>query len=1487
MSDGPMVNKRKRLGLKWRIPIVVLLILVALVAAGPLLLSTRPGNQLLLGIVNDRLDGKIQADRISLSWFGPIRVRDLRVIDPQGRQAASAEQIVYPFGLWRVLTDPQRFEKLHVEQLDLKLYFGADGIPSLARVLARSSGPSQETLSIRPGGDVAVTQGAVALIRPDGRTYALARVDLDLQVSTLSRLSGTINIESADGGEATAEFSATDLFVDGRMDLAGADISVRAATEKPFALGPPLRFTGLSETIDADVSLDGRAQLHIGRWSSSFQLVALQLREQRPDGQVRPPVDIELAGSVALLKNRADGQVAFASDAGRVDASFEYDFSNGLNALTLENILAAIQGGQAIRWPQFALDLDGNIDLAELSRSAPSLLKLLPGTNIQSGRLTAESVQLRGGTEPSLKGRIALSELVAEREGKQYRIRPIELLADAVITAEDGLKAEQIQFRSGFGNLEMAGSRRRVDLTADLDLEGLRRDLGEVFSLGELALAGSLDLQATATRVEDYAELTAKGNCTGLQWNTPRGPIDIGDLVFRHNSSARFSKNRIDLWSVKEFAVQTDLFRLSATGAGGSRRISEGQLTIDQLDLSQAVLHAEKLLDRDLPNVTGLVSGDLSLSRQTATNEMFLSFDLHAEPLNLQNKGQGVVLDWAGISSNGVVYLDEDDHFASINVDLLTFAIGQGISGSGKGHFNDTESFGVELSLADVKLDDVRALLAEFKPIDTDARLDGTLDMHASLSRLDAEKVMRSSGQASISETLVDYEPILPARTELDWRDVEFDTASHVIRASVVTLASEAVRLQARDFAFTPGTTHIEGAGELTADLARCVTAARPFLPEGKLPNVAGVLSAAASFAPTEGGNIVSDGQADLNELKVDDKPILETASRLSWNTLTFNPQEQAFSIDSLSLTSGVLTAGAEKVSFTSRNLQISGVGRLNADLAGCLAAARPFLPEGKLPNLAGRLIANASFTPTGDGKVISNGQANLSELRVDHKTVLAKPSNLSWQALAFDLDAQTFSVDSLSLTSDVLTVVARQVGIAPRDLQIAGDGQLQADLAGCLAVARSLQGESNWPEIAGHLTWRGQASGTGDRVAITGQSRLTDLVIMRTDKGLTLPRVALDHGLTLDRKADTLTVQQFALTSDLLSCRLTGTVQELRSRRVLDLTGEYEGSWEQVGLLIDQLAPDARKSVELTGQTGGPIEITGPASEAEVRPAFRQLQASTDLAWDKARLLGVDFNPAKLNLTLKDGRLVIPDTAVGALEGEVHVGGVVDFEPSSPVYRLDGTVALLDGVRVNEEMGRELLSRFNPVFSSLVELDGLVSMETVDLALPLSEEIKTSGSGHGNLDLQGMTARPSGLLFALLQLGGDLNPNEDTRMEVGRVDFRISNGRIHYDNFTITFPSLADFDVKFYGSVGFDDTLDLIVSVPVRAELLKQLSVQGPILEYARLLEGARLDIPIKGSRENAKLDFSQVDIQPLIRQALQQILQKETLKRIEDIFK
>ena len=347
---------------------------------------------------------------------------------------------------------------------------------------------------------------------------------------------------------------------------------------------------------------------------------------------------------------------------------------------------------------------------------------------------------------------------------------------------------------------------------------------------------------------------------------------------------------------------------------------------------------------------------------------------------------------------------------------------------------------------------------------------------------------------------------------------------------------------------------------------------------------------------------------------------------------------------------------------------------------------------------------------------------------------------------------------------------------------------------------------------------------------------------------------------------------------------KVQGVVRKFRTTRDLDLTGRYTASWDDLMPLLRQFAPDVAQKVAFSGRPASEIRITGPANRPQVRPVYRGLDAGLNVGWAGGQAYGLKLGKALLSPSLHDGQLNVPVATITAGEGKVRLGCLVDFQPTEPMLRMPGKTQVLEGVPITAELGKDLLSRINPIFSELEmgQAEGKISLLVDDLRFPVKKELLNRAGGKGHLDLTDMKIVPRGLLATLLELV-EVDPEKAQPVKVSGVDFMIKDGRLEYDNFTMTF--VDTLDLQFYGSVGFDDTLDMGVSIPVRTALLERFKVSGT--QYVRFFEGIRVKIPIVGTRLNPRLDLSKVDIRPLIQRAIRAFLAEEAAKRAAEVLK
>ncbi|MDY6913391.1 MAG: hypothetical protein SVT52_02895 [Planctomycetota bacterium] len=416
-------------------------------------------------------------------------------------------------------------------------------------------------------------------------------------------------------------------------------------------------------------------------------------------------------------------------------------------------------------------------------------------------------------------------------------------------------------------------------------------------------------------------------------------------------------------------------------------------------------------------------------------------------------------------------------------------------------------------------------------------------------------------------------------------------------------------------------------------------------------------------------------------------------------------------------------------------------------------------------------------------------------------------------------------------------------------------------------------------------LDWSGRLDSSDELVSAAGQAIIA-MLAADTDKPHRRELLQFSHDVAVNRHDDDITLRAISIASSPATLQLAGTIRKYRTDRELKLNVDYDICWQEVMLLLHDFAPDAAEAFSLTGRLQNSVEITGPAYRPRLRPVYRGVKTdSINVGWDSGLAYGLTLGQCLLMPMLQEGQVHLPAAEIPASGGKINLAGLVDLRQGDPILRIDKPLAVLDRVKITPEMGQHLLSRVNPIFADLAGIEGEVSFSLADVELPLSGRIKRSGRARGRLDLSDMKIQPRGLLGNLLQLGGRTSSEAQT-VRVRSVDFVIRDGRLSYDNFTLVFGDT--FDLRFSGSVGFDDTLDLTVSVPIRLELLKVLGVRpGLLAEYARLLADLRVEVPILGERTRPRLSLAGVDVRKLLAGASERLLSKEARQRLGELLR
>jgi hypothetical protein len=209
----------------------------------------------------------------------------------------------------------------------------------------------------------------------------------------------------------------------------------------------------------------------------------------------------------------------------------------------------------------------------------------------------------------------------------------------------------------------------------------------------------------------------------------------------------------------------------------------------------------------------------------------------------------------------------------------------------------------------------------------------------------------------------------------------------------------------------------------------------------------------------------------------------------------------------------------------------------------------------------------------------------------------------------------------------------------------------------------------------------------------------------------------------------------------------------------------------------------------------------------------------------------------------------------------------VVDLDGVSTIIRIkpdsDGRLLTIDPVRVleHEELTPELCGKglhlVAPVLGDATTIEGEISFVIDEFQLPLDttddQLLSEKTNIRGIVELHRVKAglkNPllAGLVGMVGKLAGAQVPSRIHVAEDTQLAFHVKDDRVYHDGMTFMLPEFSsELTIRTSGSVGFDESLDLQIVVPVPGDLLGD----GPL---ARRLAGQPLQLHVTGTLKKPK---------------------------------
>ena len=517
-------------------------------------------------------------------------------------------------------------------------------------------------------------------------------------------------------------------------------------------------------------------------------------------------------------------------------------------------------------------------------------------------------------------------------------------------------------------------------------------------------------------------------------------------------------------------------------------------------------------------------------------------------------------------------------------------------------------------------------------------------------------------------------------------------------------------------------------------------------------------------------------------------------------------------------------------------------------------------------------------------GTVVASGKARLAEDRVSVERLTVGLTNAKFRGAGIVLDEPTMNaVGDLAFTkaTGVATITKMTLNSAPLsvtngtlafespergDVVVSGDGQCVTDLNRLgPAVKLVYDSDALHGRGVGPLRFRS----AGDVTTFGGALDVTNFAYGSKQKPFWAePALRLEADGDYRDSTDAVTLAVAKVERPGLALDAKGAVGKASTTQDVNFAGTVRYDWAKLTPLVRELAGGnftatgtGTRALAVVGQLAPPGAATGTlppepkagivlkAPGAPAPPAgpsiFAAVSGEAAVGWDSIRAYGFEVGAGDLKGKLARGVLTVTPITATFGGGKVTLAPTVRLDPAPGEITLaKGT--LIDHAKLTPSATAGALGYALPAFANAGQAEGEISATIDDNRIPLDDFTQTTLKG--TLVIHRATVGVSPVVAEVAKLLGAGHTTMTLATETA-VPVQVANGRVYHQNFAF---KISGTTLRTSGSVGFDNTLDLVVDVPIPKDLpaLKN----NPLLVKA--VAGKVVKVPVKGTLAKPELD-------------------------------
>jgi hypothetical protein len=275
-----------------------------------------------------------------------------------------------------------------------------------------------------------------------------------------------------------------------------------------------------------------------------------------------------------------------------------------------------------------------------------------------------------------------------------------------------------------------------------------------------------------------------------------------------------------------------------------------------------------------------------------------------------------------------------------------------------------------------------------------------------------------------------------------------------------------------------------------------------------------------------------------------------------------------------------------------------------------------------------------------------------------------------------------------------------------------------------------------------------------------------------------------------------------------------------------------------------------------MTGAWGLAARVDGPlpAGDAPWHQRAAGLSGEGMVGVGLFEFNGLSGDGGAVRWRLADGRIELnrdPErpSSFAVNDGIVRVLGYVDLTGNEPVYRLPAQATVVENVHLTREMARKFLRYISPLVGYSVRPEGRMFVEMATVDFPLGPSAKERALAQGAFEIREYSARIAEPFGTLLRYSG-IEP-EAGEQTFGPVPIDCRDGVFHLDDQVVALNEGLWMSVN--GTVGVDQTLDLVVTLPLTEALLQK---YGVLVQVKDALPDEAITVPVTGTFSDPRLD-------------------------------